>query len=111
MWFAGRGCEIPSQARPLRGRLLLLTRSRHPMEWFQCFSKYRKLQGPRFMKTFLLKVSSSLKASSASFPRTECTSSPQGSCRSVTAMTNEEVLVELAGGQHSLFLQSLLFWS
>ena len=62
------------------------------------------------MKTFLLEISPSLKASSASFPRIECTSSSQGSCRSVTAVT-DVVLVELAGGQHSLFLQSLLFRS
>lgn len=62
------------------------------------------------MKTFLLKISSSLKPSSASFPRT-VHFIPSGSCRSVTAVTNEEVLVELAGGQHSLLLQSLLFWS
>lgn len=58
------------------------------------------------MKTFLLEISLSLKASSASFPRIECASSSQGSCRSVTV--TDVVLVELAGGQHLLFLHSLL---
>lgn len=59
------------------------------------------------MKTFLLEISLSLKASSASFPRIECAHPLRGSCRSVTAVT-DVVLVELAGGQHSLFLHSLL---
>ena len=74
------------------------------------FSKYRKMSESRFIKIFLLKVSNSLRASSASFLRAQSTSSWSLSWipfrvywRSGTAVAEDLILRKLNDGQHSLF--------
>ena len=82
-----------------------LTWNGHLSECFQCLSKYGKMQEFRFIKNFSYE-NTYLKACSASFPEYKLPHPDLQSeflCRLITTLINNLIILEVDGGQHSLF--------